>query len=881
MKGTRQRHGPAGLLLAALLACALFPGQSARGTSAETAAFDTASKLFADGQYSVAESKFGNFVAVFTNSTRWPDAVLFLARARLEQSNYTGAINLLERHLGEAHRLQQDYVFWIAKARLNEGANDQAAEGFSNLARNFADYPRRLEAAYDEADAYARMGRWPDVIRLLEPTNAIFRLAEVESPKSRFAVMGSLLLGEALFAETNYAEGEKMVEDVDPAGLPLDLRWRRQYLLCQIELAGGNAAEALKESTNLFDAALGAQHQSESVFLQGEILEKLGRLAEALQTFTNNLADNLPDSVHRLAVTKAVRLIVALDPPPEAMQALRTLLLEPRSWTNGLDVVRLSLGELYLQAYFRPPNSAQDTNIPPAPTNSLDEALTQFTVVLGEFTNSPLVPKAHLDRGWCNWTVQKFSQAKSDFEEAVGNLPYSEDQAVALFKLADTQFSEHDYGGAVSNYNALLARYDKMPSVTNELFDQALYQLVEANINLGDAEAARVALGKILDRYPGSYFGERGSLLMGEDFNRKYDYAAARKVFTDLLQRTPNTPLRAEVQYAIARTYDHEQNWTAAISGYTNWLTNYPQSPLLPEVEFYLALAYDKAGMETTALTNFTRFVARYPTNKDLTPRAQNWVADYYYDQKDFLSAEKNYEVLFQKFGDTELAWQARLMAGRAALAHQAPDDAWQYFFDLVKNTNAPPAVANQGWFAFADTRFQQFQADPTNETLLNDAIAAISRLTNGAPTNAIAVEALGRLGDYYGYWADIKSDDSVYAKVTETYGAILNFPATNVSVAVRSQAEVGLGVIAEKLHLPQQALEHYDNVLYGYDPKHFDPYWVERAGEFAARICEGRQQWDTAVRIYQRVIEAVPALRPVLDKKIAAAQNHSGPAPN
>ena len=31
--------------------------------------------------------------------------------------------------------------------------------------------------------------------------------------------MGSLLLGEALFAQTDYAEGEKVVGDIDPAGL--------------------------------------------------------------------------------------------------------------------------------------------------------------------------------------------------------------------------------------------------------------------------------------------------------------------------------------------------------------------------------------------------------------------------------------------------------------------------------------------------------------------------------------------------------------------------------------------------------------------------------------------------------------------------------------
>jgi tetratricopeptide (TPR) repeat protein len=893
MKRTWQGKGPAAFLLGALLCCAGFPGQSARGAPpADEAAFRAAFNLFQDFQYPLAETNFSNFLAVFTNSTHRADAILYLARARLEQSNYNGAINLLEATFAGARDLTPDYVFWIAKARLKAGDYPRAAEGFSNLVKNSPHSPRALEAAYDEADACARMGRWPEVIRLLQPADGAFRLMAAEDPKGDFATMGSLLLGEALFAQTNYPDGEKVAGAIDPAGLKPEFQWRRQYLLCRIKLAAGRAEEALNESTNLLDVAFGPRHQAESVFLRGEILEKLGRPAEALPTYARNLADTLPDTFQEQALAKTVQLTVALNPTAEAIAALEGLVAR-RPRAPGLELARLSLGELYLKANFPPPKLAEGTNGAPLPTNSLEHALTNFTIVIRDFTNSPLVPKAHLDRGWCYWTQGKISQARADFEEAANHLPFSEDQAVARFKLADAQFSGQDYAGAVSNYNLLLAQFDKFPAVTNELFDQALYQLVEANISRGDDEAARAAAKKILEWYPGSYFGDRSSLLMGEDMNwkllmgedlnRKYDYDMVRTVFTDLMKRSPNSPLLPEVQYAIARTYDHQQNWPAAISGYTQWVTNYLHDPLLPEVEFSLALAYDQAGMETNALMKFTNFVARFSTNStNLAAWAQNWVADFYYDQEDFPSAEKNYEVLFQKFGGVgDLAWQARLMAGKAALAHQAVEDARQYFSDLVKDTNAPPALASQGWFALGDTIFQQFQANPTNQTYLNDAIAALSRLTNGAPTNPIAVEALGRLGDYYGHWADIKSDPGVYAKVIELYGAIASFPASNVSVAVRSQAEVGLGVIAEKQHLPQQALEHYCKVLYGYDPNHFDPYWLDRAGEFAARLCEDQQQWDQAVRIYKRVIDAVPALRPVLEKKKNAAQSHSEAARN
>jgi hypothetical protein len=112
-------------------------------------------------------------------------------------------------------------------------------------------------------------------------------------------------------------------------------------------------------------------------------------------------------------------------------------------------------------------------------------------------------------------------------------------------------------------------------------------------------------------------------------------------------------------------------------------------------------------------------------------------------------------------------------------------------------------------------------------------------------------------------------------------YSTILSFPATASTVSARSQAEVGLGIVAEKEHLIELALMHYSRVLYGYDPNHFDPYWVENAGEHMARIYEDQHQWDQSVHAYQRVLEAVPGVAAVLVKKIDDAQKRAEAARN
>jgi TolA-binding protein len=863
----------------------LLPGALRAAKSAEDKALSSARALFDDHQYNLAETSLGNFLAAYTNSPHRPYAILFLARSRLEQSNYDGAIQLLANAAPQSGDLAGDYIFWIASARLGKGEYAQAAEGFANLIKNFpnARAQLQLEAACDEADACSKMENWPRVIELLQKPDSAFRKLAAGDPNNSFVTRGLLLLGEALLARGQYADGEKAVGGIDPAGLGPEWQWRRQYLLCRLELADGRADEALQNSTNLLDTASGPRHQAASRFLRGEILEFLGRAAEALQSYTNNLAADLPPEDQRQALLKAVALILAQNQIQDAVQLLESYVTQP---TNGaaLDLARLSLGELYLKIYYNPAPAWKTNDLAAMGTNFLQEALTNFDIVISNFPASSLVAQARLDRGWCYWAETNMAGANADFQEAADLLPPSPEQAVARFKLADAEFYESNYVAALTNYNLLLQQYASVESVTNELFDKALYKIVQASLALGDQAGAEAALRKILDWYPNSLFGDRGQLLLGESTTN--DYAMARRVFNELLERSPKTPLLPEVQYAIARTCEQEGNWREALREYDRWVSRHATNAplLLPRVEYSRALAYGKAGMETNALALFTNFVARFPSNS-LAPWAQNWVADYYFNQGDNQSAEKNYQLLYQTFPNAgDLPYQARLMAGRAALAGQRAADARAYFSDLVTNASAPSNLVAQGYFALGDTILQQFQENPTNGTYLNEAITAISHLTNGAPTNAMAAQAYGRLGDCYMQWADkqweMKHDPKVYAEAVQMYQTITNFPATNVDVATRSQAEVALGRMAEKQDQPRQALAHYANV-YEFDPDHFDPFWVEQAGVAAAHLYERQQQWDTAIKVYQRVLKAVPSLRGALEKAITAAQTAADKARN
>ncbi len=487
----------------------------------------------------------------FTNSPHRGDAILCLARARLEQSNYTGAIELLQKASPAAGKLAADYLFWIAKARFSAGDYTNAAEGFAAVAKeakDFPDFSSRLEAAYDEAEAHARTRDWPGVVRLLQQANGPFRQAAAADAKNQYATMGWLLLGEALFQEGNCADGEKLIGGLDTNGLRPDFLWQRLYLLCRLQLAGKKSEAALDNSTNLLVLAVGPRQQAASFFLQGEILEKLDRPADALRVYTNNLVDSQPPEVQRQALARIVHLTVALDPPAQAMQALEALIAQ-RPQAPALDLARVSLGELDLKGQCQPAQSGGGDQCPGGSghrhqrTNALGAALAKFNIVITNFTNSALLPKAHLDRGWCYWLSTNIAGRQSGFRGRRRVICRFARPGGGPVQVGRRAVYPAGLRRAARNYRLVLTQNGPKSPTRFSIWRSINWP--KRTSRSATTEGADAAVEKILRWYPVSYhdLGDRGQLLMGEDWNRKTNYAEARAVFTSLLEHAPHSPL--------------------------------------------------------------------------------------------------------------------------------------------------------------------------------------------------------------------------------------------------------------------------------------------------------------------------------------------------
>jgi hypothetical protein len=131
---------------------------------------------------------------------------------------------------------------------------------------------------------------------------------------------------------------------------------------------------------------------------------------------------------------------------------------------------------------------------------------------------------------------------------------------------------------------------------------------------------------------------------------------------------------------------------------------------------------------------------------------------------------------------------------------------------------------------------------------------------------------ARGKLADCYfqGARLDRAQAPAAYAKAAEQYLELMKPPA---DVAIRSEAEVSLGVVREKqaeraegieaTKLLAEALDHYLNVFHGKNLTRSgevaSPFWVNRAGIEAARLAEAMREPERAVAIYDRLATNFP----------------------
>jgi TolA-binding protein len=873
-------------------------GQLFAASARENRDYAAAAGAFQDRMYDRATNDFAQFVKKYPNSAYVAEAVLLRSQAELKLGEFTDAAALLAdtNNLVKAGKLADEYLYWTGEAQFQDANYPAAAETWIALSQKFPESRLRLQSMVEAASAFTRLAEWRQVVALLEETKGVFQRAAQKNPNDEQVVRGELSLAQAKFELKDFAGASAILEPLlGSKTLKPDLRRQCALLFYQLKLAAGETDAALAVTTNLLQTARLEKNNdwiAESTSLRAGALEKLGRADEAIAAYQENLT-NAPVERQREAVQKIAALAIAQNQFAVATNALEQFLAQFQD-SPSADVASLTLAELHLKDYV-----AQ-----PAATNQLSEVQARFDQFIGTFTNSPLLGKAYLDRGWCNWlaakyfeslgdgkaAAQKYSGGFEDFKTAAQKTaalqqPPSEDLLVAWFKMGDAQFAQGDFAGALENYRAVLDSLELFPEASATLGDLALYQGARASVKLNDTADATNMVAQLLKNFPASPLAPGGALLVAESQTDMSSATNARALLENFETTFTNSALRPQVELAMARTYEQEQNWPAAVTNYENWLADFPASDLRPQAVYSLARANFQAGDETNALVQFTNFVAQFPTN-ELAPLAQWWVADYFFRAGDFADAERNYKFIFQNadWQETQLAnrtnnlfYPAQMMAGRAAVARLDYNGAVRdYFMKLESDTNCPIDLRVQATFEHGFALMNWVSAD-TNNPLANFGAATneFFQIVQLYPTNEQGALAWFYIGDCYLQLAN-------YDAATNAYAQVLNLPSADI--AARSRAQIALGGALEKMAalavgdgrsaLLKMALDNYlfvFNSLNLRGDEQPDRFWLGKAGLQAALLIGLLNDPDAERKFYGSLEARLPELAETIEKKIAS----------
>jgi TolA-binding protein len=856
-------------------------------SAAETESFTAASKLFEDKLYDLAEKRFAEFAAKYPDSDRRPAALLYEAEALYSENNLDAAQGLLSANLAKAGDAADRYTFWLAKVSFQRGKFAEAADGFLKVVKEFPNSALRTESFYGQGAALAKTGDWRLVLEAVGPGNALFTRAAAAKPDDEAVSRSLLLAAEANSHLGSSAAAAQGLAELGSRKLPPDLAWRRLYLLCKLEIDAGRPASALALTTNLTEIAVSVGQQAlqaESVLLQGEVLEKLERRTEAADLYERNLGLLAPEARSRARL----KIVNNYLEDPHADNTSNTTvrleaLIQQSPKDEAADLARLTLGEFRLKRFLREAaaGSLEGAAFPPGASNTLSLALTNFNQVIEAPQAASLSGRALADAGWCFWFLGRIREAEAAFQKAVERLPPSESRVAARFKLADAEFKLGELEEAQTNYRAVLLDEHALGDKNAGLFDQALHQLLRTSLLRDDPAAAEAAVGDLLRRFPGSALTDRNLYLFGGALIQARKPEEARDLLSEFAQKFPDSPLRAEAELAVAETFMESGDFAEALRRYGEWKVRHPGDRLLARAAFSEALAADKAGFETNSFSMMTNFLAMYPAHP-LGPLARKWVADSLFNRQIYTEAERNYQELYSATNaPRNLAYEARLMAGRSAYERQGVGEAATYFKQLMdllqKETNAPPVLVAETSILLGDTLFQQYlQSTNRSGQDIWDVIPAFGLATNAMPGTIYEARALGRIGDYDFEFSALKeslskdhSDPNNYTNALANYEAVL--ACKGADDGLRGQAEVKIGLILERRKLPQQALERYLDLVYPKEkPGPGGFYWLYRAGMEAARIYEEGGQPEKAASIYARLAEKLPAFKAALDKRIA-----------
>lgn len=392
-----------------------------------------------------------------------------------------------------------------------------------------------------------------------------------------------------LTATISVDEMRKVVEK-----LPPDTLGNVDLTLARKEFTAKNYDNALTVAQKVLAANSTGEAMVQASYIVGACQQQKGNAAAAIGFYKKVLDAAPTGELAPYALRGLIQADLDTQRFPDARDAALTLLKLPQTDDEKAQAL-MYLGNAY--------NG----------TRQYDEAMAAYKRVTVECTKSDLLPHACMG-------IASVAEARKDdrteiiarYQEVVAKYPDHDVATRAIFRIGINQVEQKDYAKAIDSFNNI--------PPAHRLGDQAAYAIAWAYKDMGNNnDKAIVQFTKVAEQFPTSVLAADSLSQVGEYWLEQKQYTKAMESFNRALQvlQTVKSPeLEPHVAYKLGVSAFYAQQYLTAAMGFGKVVDNYPTSQFAEDSLFMRARALDLQNQAIPARDAYVQYLAKYPRSR-------------------------------------------------------------------------------------------------------------------------------------------------------------------------------------------------------------------------------------------------------------------------
>jgi TolA-binding protein len=686
------------------------------------------------------------------DSSRADTARYWLAQCDMRQGRHDRAGKTLADLAGKkdiAGVSAEDVHFDLALCHLETGRLDKAVSGFAAVRKRWPKGAQSVEAAYRQAFALHKLGRYDDSHRLAKEV--------IRAQDSPFARPAAELDAENLFLLGEYDGSAKLLQALHASARSDSQRRRLTFLLGRCHYFNGDYPRAIDTLAPLADQRDIEKDPilREAIFLLGDALLQTRQYPQAARALERYLP--LAKAAREEALFKLAQAQLRSDQGDRAAESLEKLV--ERSTDSPW--VRRGLFELGQLCYTR---------------RQPDRADTLLNKLMKTDPDDTLAPPAISLLAWIDYDAGRFDQAATGFDKLVDTYPDHPLAEDAAYQRAAALAEAGRHGDAlqalqaylkawpegrhvraarhrVGTCHARLGQHDRAADILAELAgkdgpagDSLLYELAWAQRRTDAPQAAIASYARLLEHHPHSSLAPNARAELAELVYLRKQYDRAAELLEKVLQ-TPDLPADLErvAQYRLAFCLAKLGRNERAGDLFALFAKRHQQSELAPSALYQAGLAHIEAGQADQAATSLARLLDRHAKH-DLAEAALLKLGEAQAQAGDYKSSARTYASFLKRYPKSEFTYLAQFGIGWAMENAKAYEQALEWYGKVIATHNGETAARAQ--FQIGECYFAMKKFAPAARELLKvDIVYGFDKWSASALYEAgRAFEQLGRL---------------------------------------------------------------------------------------------------------------------------------------